>query len=123
MYETLPGSIGAGKAGLAGLTKVKCLPFEVKNDLVAYHIFNDIGQNLETAEEIFQDRYFLSALKCAMKPRFFRAETEDAILAEENSFVPEALYVQSGIIEVGFSRLTSFKTGQSPHIMAYRQMG
>ena len=43
VYESLPGSINISKKRMLGITWDECLPVDVRNELVAYYIFNDIG--------------------------------------------------------------------------------
>ena len=69
------------------------------------------------------DRQFIFSLYRSLKPRMYLATEVDCIIAEEGQYVEEALLVQSGTIEVGFSRLTQYKNGTSPYIFPYRQAG
>lgn len=98
-----------------------CLVEAVKVQLISKYLYRDIGQNLLISQT--NDAYFIYQLKRALKPRFYKSSTEDAIIAEEGATVFEALFVSEGIIEIGFTRLTSYKHGQSAFIMGYRQRG
>lgn len=70
-------------------------------------MYRDIGQNLLGTH--MADRRFVYSLYRNLKPRSYMAEQPDMFIVEEDVYVEEALLVQSGIIEVGFSRLDSFK--------------
>lgn len=68
------------------------------------------------------DPDFLYGLYCGLKPRLFKESFfEDSIIVEEDSFVDEIVFVQRGIIEVGFTRLNNYKFSQGNYIFAYRQ--
>ena len=68
-----------------------------------------------------QDAYFIYFLYKGMKPRFFaHDDPEDCIVAEENTAIDEVIFIQTGIIAVGFSKLASFRGEKGPYEFAYR---
>lgn len=97
------------------------MPNAVKVDIVSKYLYRDIGLNL--LGQHMGNQRFIYSLYRNLKPRSYIADQPDMFIIEEGAYVEEALLIQSGILEVGFTRLAHFKVSQSPFIFAYRQKG
>ena len=59
-----------------------------------------------------------------LKPRVYRAnDPEDCIIFEENQAVEELLFMLTGTVSVGFSRLTFFSNAEGPYVWKARFTG
>lgn len=87
-----------------------------------FHLFEDIKSTL--IDRTVQNMEFVYSMYRGLRPRRFDASNpEDCIISEENEFVDEIVYMNSGIVNVGFSRLSFHHMDEGPYIFKARFSG
>ena len=97
------------------LPKDQYLPFMIKRDIITDFMFSDIQASI--LDDVIHDKEFIYAMFRGLKPRFFRSnDPDDCIICEENQAVEELLFMLSGTVKVGFSRLAFFSSTEGLHV-------
>ena len=94
----------------------------IKRTIITDYMFSDIQTSILDA--VIHDKEFIYAMFRGLKPRFFRAnDPSDCIICEENQPVEELLFMLSGTVKMGFSRLAFFSNTEGLHVWKARFSG
>lgn len=98
------------------------MPSSIFQKIRTNYLFNDLKSQLLSG--LTQEQELMNIFYRGLRPRVFRDEDPaDMIIAAEDQFVDELIWILSGDVGIGFSRVSHFKSDVSPYQFCMVQKG